>query len=225
MKGILKKAAAAAAIASLFVVSQLPDLVMIIWKKESSTLNVWQTLTIIAMQILIIVGFYMLARRKGLIDSGVKHWLSWKTFAVVSLGFIALFIVKLIGGIILTLEGKTTTNNQATIDQLFENSSLLIMFLFIVVIAPLTEEIIFRGLIPKLFSKRFEGFGFAVGALLFGLLHGPSDIGSFVLYVGMGIVLAIVCYRFKHLEYSIWIHGLNNALGFVAILVTNLMNN
>ncbi|MGT2949018.1 CPBP family intramembrane glutamic endopeptidase [Streptococcus devriesei] len=225
MKGILKKAAAAAAIASLFVVSQLPDLVMIIWKKESSTLNVWQTLTIIAMQILIIVGFYVLARRKGLIDSGVKHWLSWKTFAVVSLGFIALFIVKLIGGIILTLEGKTTTNNQATIDQLFENSSLLIMFLFIVVIAPLTEEIIFRGLIPKLFSKRFEGFGFAVGALLFGLLHGPSDIGSFVLYVGMGIVLAIVCYRFKHLEYSIWIHGLNNALGFVAILVTNLMNN
>lgn len=225
MKGILKKAAAAAAIASLFVVSQLPDLVMIIWKKESSTLNVWQTLTIIAMQILIIVGFYVLARRRGLIDSGVKHWLSWKTFAVVSLGFIALFIVKLIGGIILTLEGKTTTNNQATIDQLFENSSLLIMFLFIVVIAPLTEEIIFRGLIPKLFSKRFEGFGFAVGALLFGLLHGPSDIGSFVLYVGMGTVLAIVCYRFKHLEYSIWIHGLNNALGFVAILVTNLMNN
>lgn len=185
----------------------------------------WQTLTIIAMQILIIVGFYVLARRRGLIDSGVKHWLSWKTFAVVSLGFIALFIVKLIGGIILTLEGKTTTNNQATIDQLFENSSLLIMFLFIVVIAPLTEEIIFRGLIPKLFSKRFEGFGFAVGALLFGLLHGPSDIGSFVLYVGMGTVLAIVCYRFKHLEYSIWIHGLNNALGFVAILVTNLMNN
>ncbi|EJN95017.1 CPBP family intramembrane glutamic endopeptidase [Streptococcus ratti] len=224
MKGILKKAAAAVAIAGLFVVSQVPDLVMIIWKKESSVLNVWQTLTIVIMQVLVIAGFYVLARRKELLSSGIKHWLSWKTFAVVSLGFIALFIVKLIGGIILTIEGKTTTNNQATIDQLFENSSLLLMFIFIVIVAPLTEEIIFRGLIPKLFSKRFEGLGFALGALLFGLLHGPSDIGSFVLYVGMGAVLAIVCYRFKHLEYSIWIHGLNNALGFVAILVTNMMS-
>lgn len=184
----------------------------------------WQTLTIVIMQVLVIAGFYVLARRKELLSSGIKHWLSWKTFAVVSLGFIALFIVKLIGGIILTIEGKTTTNNQATIDQLFENSSLLLMFIFIVIVAPLTEEIIFRGLIPKLFSKRFEGLGFALGALLFGLLHGPSDIGSFVLYVGMGAVLAIVCYRFKHLEYSIWIHGLNNALGFVAILVTNMMS-
>ncbi|MGT2637641.1 CPBP family intramembrane glutamic endopeptidase [Streptococcus ratti] len=224
MKGILKKAAAAVAIAGLFVVSQVPDLVMIIWKRESSVLNVWQTLTIVIMQVLVIAGFYVLARRKELLSSGIKHWLSWKTFAVVSLGFIALFIVKLIGGIILTIEGKTTTNNQATIDQLFENSSLLLMFIFIVIVAPLTEEIIFRGLIPKLFSKRFEGLGFALGALLFGLLHGPSDIGSFVLYVGMGAVLAIVCYRFKHLEYSIWIHGLNNALGFVAILVTNMMS-
>ena len=224
MKGILKKAVAAVAIAGLFVVSQVPDLVMIIWKRESSVLNVWQTLTIVIMQVLVIAGFYVLARRKELLSSGIKHWLSWKTFAVVSLGFIALFIVKLIGGIILTIEGKTTTNNQATIDQLFENSSLLLMFIFIVIVAPLTEEIIFRGLIPKLFSKRFEGLGFALGALLFGLLHGPSDIGSFVLYVGMGAVLAIVCYRFKHLEYSIWIHGLNNALGFVAILVTNMMS-
>ena len=224
MKGILKKAAAAVAIAGLFVVSQVPDLVMIIWKRESSVLNMWQTLTIVIMQVLVIAGFYVLARRKELLSSGIKHWLSWKTFAVVSLGFIALFIVKLIGGIILTIEGKTTTNNQATIDQLFENSSLLLMFIFIVIVAPLTEEIIFRGLIPKLFSKRFEGLGFALGALLFGLLHGPSDIGSFVLYVGMGAVLAIVCYRFKHLEYSIWIHGLNNALGFVAILVTNMMS-
>ena len=92
------------------------------------------------------------------------------------------------------------------------------MFMFIVIIAPLTEEIIFRGLIPQLFSKRFEGLGFGLGALLFGLLHGPSDIGSFVLYVGMGTILAFICYKLKHLEYSIWTHALNNSLGFLLLL-------
>ncbi|WP_057491225.1 CPBP family intramembrane glutamic endopeptidase [Streptococcus orisasini] len=223
MKGILKKLIAAIAIIGLFVVSQTPDLLMIIWKKENPKLDTWQWLLIMILQIIVVIGFYLLARRKELISSGVKHWLSWKTFTVVSLGFIALFIIKLVGGIILTLEGKTSTNNQEMINQLFENSSLLVMFMTIVIIAPLTEELIFRGLIPKLFSKRFEGLGFAVGALLFGLLHGPSDIGSFVLYVGMGAVLAVICYRFKHLEYSILTHALNNALGFAALLISHLM--
>ena len=218
MKTILKKTAAVIAIVGLFIVSQLPSIVMALWQRNQHQLELWQSIVILILQLMVLIGFYILARKRKLISSGIKYWLSWKTLGIASLGFVALFIVKIIAGIILTYEGKTTTNNQETITQMFNNSSLLLMFMFIVIIAPLTEEIIFRGLIPQLFSKRFEGLGFGLGALLFGLLHGPSDIGSFVLYVGMGTILAFICYKLKHLEYSLWTHALNNGLGFLLLL-------
>ncbi|EHJ52585.1 CPBP family intramembrane glutamic endopeptidase [Streptococcus macacae] len=219
MKRILKKLLAVFAIIGLFLLSQIPDIVMLVLEKRTNHLDLGQTLIILMMQLCVIVGFYFLARKKELISPGTQYWLSWKSVKIAVLGILTLFVVRFIGVMILILEGKTTTNNQENVLKLFDSSPLLLLFVMIVIMAPLTEEIIFRGLIPKLFSKRFEGLGFGLGTLLFSLAHSPTDIGSFVIYAGMGAVLAVICYRTKHLEYSIWVHALNNGLSFFQILL------
>lgn len=92
------------------------------------------------------------------------------------------------------------------------------MFVFVVIMAPLTEEIIFRGLIPRLFSKKLALLGYAVGTLLFALAHSPSNIGSFVIYFGMGSILGIIAYKSQKLEYSVLAHALNNGIAFSIML-------
>ena len=63
-----------------------------------------------------------------------------------------------------------------------------------------------------------------VGVILFGPFHGPTNIGSFVIYAGMGAVLAAVAYIFKRLEMSILAHMLRNGVAVLIMILTGLVN-
>ncbi len=99
-------------------------------------------------------------------------------------------------------------------------SDSLSMFLYASILAPISEEILFRGYILRSlrpFGKRFAIFG---SALLFGLFHGNLLQTPYALIVGL--VLGYVT-----VEYSIWwaifIHGFNNLV--LADLLTRLTMN
>ena len=47
-----------------------------------------------------------------------------------------------------------------------------------------------------------------IDAILFGLFHGPTNIGSFIVYAGMGAVFVYVAYTTESLEMSILAHML-----------------
>ncbi len=96
-------------------------------------------------------------------------------------------------------------------------SSSLSMFLYASVLAPISEEILFRGYILRSlrpYGKRFAVFG---SALLFGLFHGNLLQAPYALVIGL--ILGYVT-----VEYSIWwailIHGFNNLV--LADLLTRL---
>ncbi len=96
-------------------------------------------------------------------------------------------------------------------------SDSLSLFLYASILAPISEEIFFRGYILRTlrpYGKRFAIFG---SALLFGLFHGNLLQAPYALIVGL--VLGYVT-----VEYSIWwaifIHGFNNLV--LADLLTRL---
>ena len=60
--------------------------------------------------------------------------------------------------------------------------------------------------------------GFVLGAILFGLFHGPTNIGSFIVYAGMGAVFAYVAYTTERLEMSILAHMLRNGIAIFLML-------
>ena len=86
--------------------------------------------------------------------------------------------------------------------------------------APILEEILFRGLIPKKLFPQHELIGLVVGSILFGFFHGPTNIGSFILYAGMGGVLAVLVHQTKRLEMGILAHMLRNGIAILVMIIS-----
>ncbi len=136
----------------------------------------------------------------------------------VALAFIVMFGLKIIGGQLIMLEegyGQTTANQEV-----INNSGLptLILFLFTVFFAPVLEELLFRGiLMGKVFGKD-SIVGLLLSSFLFGLIHNPTNIGSWVVYGGMG--LPGLAYRISgKYTNALILHSLNNLFGFLLMLL------
>lgn len=144
-----------------------------------------------------------------------------KGLAYIGIGIIILFAIQIIGSNILLIEGLTTTGNQETI----KNSSLPLWVLgsLVVLLAPLLEELIFRGLLlGKVFGKD-SIVGLLVSSFLFALLHVPTSWGAWFIYGGMGLVFGLV-YRFSgRYSYAVALHFINNLFGFLPFLLLQLL--
>tara|TARA_Y100000590_G_scaffold264413_1_gene297108 strand:- start:3537 stop:4154 length:618 start_codon:yes stop_codon:yes gene_type:complete len=97
-----------------------------------------------------------------------------------------------------------------------DGESLLTFFIIAVIIAPLLEEIVFRGL---LFSRMTEKWGMnrgiIVSSFVFGILHlDYNPIGRIVL----GIIACVLYTRTKTLITPIVLHALNNFIVFLLLL-------
>lgn len=92
------------------------------------------------------------------------------------------------------------------------NDVTLLLALYSVVLAPLAEELVFRGLIFR-YARHALPFWLANiwQALLFGLIHGNfiQGIYAFVL----GLILGFICHRGRGIKYSIPVHIVFNIAG------------
>lgn len=81
----------------------------------------------------------------------------------------------------------------------------------LIIIAPITEELFFRGLILRgtLASFRFR-WAIFISSFLFAVLHGNLDQipGAFLI----GLVLGLVVFRLNSLLPALYVHALSNAL-------------
>ena len=177
----------------------------------------WQSALIILALSIVAALTVFVAKRVGLLNhlKDLKTWKAWKTILV---GFVVLTIVKYIGGVVLLLENGigANTENQAALEQL--GMSPLLLIVLTAIAAPIVEETVMRGLIlGRVFNNSY--LGVILSSLLFGLLHIPTNIGSWIIYGGMGLVLAVVYHKTQKLEYTIAIHFINNALGVLLMLL------
>lgn len=177
----------------------------------------WQSALIILALLIVADLTVFVAKRVGLLNhlKDLKTWKAWKTILV---GFVVLTIVKYIGGVVLLLENGigANTENQAALEQL--GMSPLLLIVLTAIAAPIVEETVMRGLIlGRVFNNSY--LGVILSSLLFGLLHIPTNIGSWIIYGGMGLVLAVVYHKTQKLEYTIAIHFINNALGVLLMLL------
>lgn len=177
----------------------------------------WQSVLITLALLLVAVFTVYVAKRVGLLNhlEELKTWQAWKT---VLIGYVAILVVEYVGRIVLVLEEGLDANtvNQSTLEQL--GMSPLLLVALTVIVAPIVEETVMRGLIlGRVFNNSY--LGVILSSLLFGLLHMPTDIGSWIIYGGMGLVLAVIYHKTQKLEYTIAIHFINNALGVLLMLL------
>jgi membrane protease YdiL (CAAX protease family) len=97
------------------------------------------------------------------------------------------------------------------------STELLSMFIMIVILAPIIEEIIFRGLIYRVF-KRLLGplFGAFISSILFSFVH--LNLLSFSYLFIFGIILCVYYEKEKTIITPIIMHSILNGIMFSLIL-------
>ena len=202
-----------------FVLSQFPiGLALFLANKQFPILQ--SGLLVGALSIVVLIVFIIGARKTQLATFNLSFFKA-KDLARLVLSYLVIFATNLLGSLLLRLTNEVTTNNQSILNGIVQNSSLISTFFLLVLIAPICEEILCRGIIPKKIFRGKEKLGFVVGAIVFALLHMPTNLPSVIIYGGMSTVLTWTAYKTERLEMSILLHMILNGVAFclIAILV------
>jgi membrane protease YdiL (CAAX protease family) len=143
-------------------------------------------------------------------------------------GVLALIVVRVGTGVMLTLTHQT--KHVQTGFEHFDVASkvpgvtalaITLTALIAVVLAPLVEEMLFRGLLFGALAPRTGvPIGAIVAALLFGAAH--LDVVLFPTLAALGLISALAYAVRGNLWTSVILHALNNALGIGALIATTL---
>ncbi len=133
------------------------------------------------------------------------------------IGLVAVTIIALHLGLLVPLANSIPMPDvfREIFMQLFSNSGFF-TFLSVVIVAPVIEEIIFRGIILDGLLKRYSPQkSIIISSLLFGIVHlNPWQFaGAFLI----GIFIGWVYYKTGKLTLAILIHFVNNLIGFIPV--------
>ena len=201
------------------VLSQLPLILSALLSARQFPLL--QSGLLVALLSVAILTVFIFSARKTEIASFNLSFFKAKDLARLVLSYLVILTSNLFGSALLRMMNESTTSNQTTINNLVQNSSLISSFFLLVLIAPICEEILCRGIIPKKIFRGKEKLGYLVGAVVFALLHTPTNLPSLLIYGGMSTVLTWTAYRTERLEMSILLHMIVNGIAFclLALLV------
>ena len=201
------------------VLSQLPLILSALLSAKQFPLL--QSGLLVALLSVAILTVFIFSARKTEIANFNLSFFKAKDLGRLVLSYLVILTSNLFGSALLRLMNESTTSNQTTINNLVQNSSLISSFFLLVLIAPICEEILCRGIIPKKIFRGKEKLGYLVGAVVFALLHTPTNLPSLLIYGGMSTVLTWTAYRTERLEMSILLHMIVNGIAFclLALLV------
>lgn len=153
-------------------------------------------------------------------DLGLRRFSLWKAFLYLTVAFVAFIIIVFLAYVFIKFLIPGFNPNQEQANDFAKASTpaaYRLSFLALVVIAPVLEEIVFRGFMFPAFIKRFGVVGAAVvSSLLFGLAHLQSNI--IVYTVILGLVLCLLYRKLGSIWPGIGLHMFNNYLAFTALM-------
>ena len=119
--------------------------------------------------------------------------------------------------------GRVTATNQAALESMAKagGASLLFVILLAVVVAPLVEELIFRGVVLNYFFKDGPWWlNVVLSGVLFGYFHVFQQFQflPMIQYSLMGVALAVVYKKTKQIQYSMLTHMLNNSVAAISLI-------
>ena len=158
-------------------------------------------------------------------QSKEKSKLSFKDFILLFfIGEALMYVGNLIGTFlnqtIGTMIGRVPENGIATI---ISETPIWLIFIFMVIVAPIVEELICRKLIIDRLSIYGDHIAILFSAVAFGLLHG--NLYQFFYAALLGALLGYVYTKTRNIRYTIYMHMIINFMGsIVALPVENAMN-
>lgn len=149
------------------------------------------------------------------------HKLPGKAFAVlIPICFCVMYAGNLVGNLLsMLLSGGNAQNAVAS----YAMDTNPIKVLFLVILAPLLEELLCRKLIMDRTRQYGEKVAVVFSGMVFALMH--QNFFQFFYAFGLGVVFAYVYLRTGRLRYSVILHAIINFIGgVVAPLALSLMD-
>ena len=115
-----------------------------------------------------------------------------------------------------------TSENQTIIAQMLAGDKVG-MIISTVLVAPVVEELIFRGLLQKLFFKKMDSVKSVVifvlvSGILFGFIHTFNFSLEIIPYASAGVIFALTYVFTKDVRYGMILHAINNLIGILSLL-------
>lgn len=143
------------------------------------------------------------------------HW-NIKRILIAIGAFILIIIMQII--FMQYFGGHTTSANQEAIEKL-QSQTNKVFDIMLVVLAPVCEELIFRGMFFNTFfpveNVYTKWIGIVTSGFIFAFGHDPALDKFLFLYWMMGSILAWTYVKTKDIRYSILAHMLNNLLSLL----------
>ncbi len=152
------------------------------------------------------VVLILLGRRLRRTERGERMRIPQFLLAIVALNGIQLLSMLVTIPIENFVESLGYSLEQAT--EISTGASVTVsMFVYSIVIAPLVEELIFRGAVQRWLLPWGRGFALFASAALFGLMH--TNLVQLPVAIGCGLLLGYIAQRYS-LRASILVHAANN---------------
>lgn len=143
--------------------------------------------------------------------------LSITTFLlIIVIAFALLYVVNFITAILISIITVLSGHNfMNPLQDVINNSKWYITLLFAGIIAPICEEIMFRGIVIDKLRRYGDTAAIVTSAVLFGLFHG--NLFQCFYAAALGLALGYLKVRTNSLRYSITLHMIINITGGVLL--------
>lgn len=170
----------------------------------------WLTLISGLLTLFILWLVFLIRRKKIFQEVGLHKFNKMKVLPLVLLGVAAAFFVSCVLSLLPLPESLIESYMESS--QGLTSGSLPVMILVTVIVAPIVEEVVFRGLIFSRLKKAMNVWvAIVISSLLFGLMHGQL---LWVIYAFVfGMLLAIIAERLNTIGASIILHMAFNLVG------------
>jgi membrane protease YdiL (CAAX protease family) len=135
------------------------------------------------------------------------------TAQVAALGALAYFLFSVV------YEAIVRPNNpQKVVESLGADSNKLLLIvgaLVVIAVAPICEELFFRGFMFAAFARRLgPAWGAVLAGGIFGLIHAPNPVLGLIALGVLGVCLCALYWRTQSIIPCMALHALNNSISF-----------
>lgn len=161
------------------------------------------------------IGFAWLTTRPRAWHFGLRRTPFWPAVGWTALGYVAFIVVVLVYVAIAGTPEEQTTAEDVGADE--GGLALLNAGLLFVVIAPIGEEVFFRGFLYRSLRGGLSVIPAAlIAGALFGLIHAVTGIEAVPILAALGVMLCLVYEKTGSIYPCIALHAMNNTLAYAA---------
>jgi len=145
---------------------------------------------------------------------------SKKTYLYIALGFIIFLASQYFFIYILKIDDPLKQQNDLGVNQLSGTFEYILYAFLIVLIVPIKEELLFRGILYRFFETKYPRYGFWIGLVISASIFGFLHVGVVASAIVMGLVFVMLFRLTKSLIPSMLLHMIWNLYGITLIFLS-----